>query len=394
MKKCMNKNLCLLGLGLSLSIGNGCSSSTAADAMSNYADIVSASYADSLSSAKDLDTAIDTFVAGPDAAGLTAAQDAWKASREPYLQTEVYRFYNGPIDNEEDGPEGLINAWPLDENYIDYVLNADGSFDDTAGIVNDTSAEISAANLESLNEKDGDANIATGYHAIEFLLWGQDTSATGPGDRAYTDYVTGEGGTHANQDRRGAYLGVASEMLVGHLQILVDAWDSSKSDNYRSEFLAAEPNEGLRRIMTGMILLAGFETGSERLQPALDNKSQEDEHSCFSDNTHRDMIQDVQGVMNVWKGTYTKLDGSKIEGTGIYDVINEQDADLATKIDGQLTAALDAANALVVPFDQEIAEGNTDGNARVQATITALFELETGLQEAFTLLGLTIPPRE
>ena len=389
----MTKPLFLLGLGFSFSMSIGCTS-TASDAMSNYADIVSASYADSLSSAQDLDAAIDSFVAAPDAAGLSAAQDAWKASREPYLQTEVYRFYNGPIDNEEDGPEGLLNAWPLDENYIDYVLNADGTFDDTAGIVNDTSAEITAANLEALNEKDGDANIATGYHAIEFLLWGQDTSTTGPGDRAYTDYVTGEGGTHANQDRRGTYLGVASEMLVGHLQGLVDAWDSSKSDNYRSEFLAAEDAEGLRRIMTGMILLAGFETGSERLQPALDNKSQEDEHSCFSDNTHRDMIQDVQGVMNVWKGSYTKLDGSKIEGTGIYDVINEQDADLATKIDGQLTAALDAANALVVPFDQEIAEGNTDGNARVQATITALFELETGLQEAFTLLGLTIPPRE
>ena len=245
----------------------GCSSTTS-DALSNYADIVSASYADSLTAAQDMDKAIDDFVASPDAAGLTAAQDAWKASREPYLQTEVYRFYDGPIDNAEDGPEGLLNAWPLDENYIDYVLNTDGTFNE-GGIVNDTTVEITAANLESLNEKDGDANIATGYHAIEFLLWGQDTSDTGPGDRAYTDYVTGEGGTHANQDRRGLYLGVASDMLVGHLQGLVDAWDSAGTDNYRAEFLAAEPNEGLRRVMSGMIMLAGFETGSERLQPAL-----------------------------------------------------------------------------------------------------------------------------
>ena len=370
----------------------GCSSTTS-DALSNYADIVSASYADSLTAAQDMDKAIDDFVASPDAAGLTAAQDAWKASREPYLQTEVYRFYDGPIDNAEDGPEGLLNAWPLDENYIDYVLNTDGTFNE-GGIVNDTTVEITAANLESLNEKDGDANIATGYHAIEFLLWGQDTSDTGPGDRAYTDYVTGEGGTHANQDRRGLYLGVASDMLVGHLQGLVDAWDSAGTDNYRAEFLAAEPNEGLRRVMSGMIMLAGFETGSERLQPALDNKSQEDEHSCFSDNTHRDMVQDVQGVMNVWKGSYTKLDGSTIEGTGIYDVINEADAALATSIDGKLTAALDAAKALQAPFDQEIAEGNTEGNDRVQATITALLDLETELQDAFKLLELTIPPRE
>lgn len=35
---------------------------------------------------------------------------------------------------------------------------------------------------EELHMLDGvQANVATGYHAIEFLLWGQDLNGTNPG---------------------------------------------------------------------------------------------------------------------------------------------------------------------------------------------------------------------
>src|SRR5688572_18875849 len=156
----------------------------AADALSNYADIVYASYSDSLETAQALDDAITSFVAAPSAAGLIAAQDAWRAAREPYLQTEVYRFYDGPIDNPEDGPEGLINAWPLDENYIDYV---DGPNGDTAGMINDPQMPITEESILEANEGIDEKSISTGYHAIEFLLWGQDFADDGPGARPFTD---------------------------------------------------------------------------------------------------------------------------------------------------------------------------------------------------------------
>ena len=361
-------------------------------ALANYADIVYASYSDTLSSAQALDSAIDSFLAAPSQAGLDAARSAWKAAREPYLQTEVYRFYDGPIDNPEDGPEGLINAWPLDENYIDYVVG--GASD---GMVNDPQMTIDKATIVGANEGVDEKSISTGYHAIEFLLWGQDLSETGPGDRPFTDYVTDGTGTAENQERRGQYLAVVSDLLVENLQTLVDAWAPGDAGDYRASFVADAPAAKLTKVMSGMIILSGFETGGERLQAAYDSGEQEEEHSCFSDNTHRDMVQDVQGINNVWLGQYQKLDRSEISGPSIRDVIAASDSSLADQITSRLSESLELANALQAPFDREIATDNPEGRARVQALVLSLFEQTDLLEQAFQLYGLTRipdPPKE
>ena len=351
-----------------------------AAAVEQYAEIVDASYADSQLTAEALNSSLRALIMSPSEGTLEAAKQAWLASREPYLQTEVYRFYDGPIDNPENGPEGLINAWPLDENYIDYV-----SDDPNAGVINN-GGPIDAATLESLNEQGGEANIATGYHAIEFLLWGQDLNDNGPGERPYTDYVTDGSGTATNQDRRGQYLTVVGEMLVGHLAMVHAQWMTNGV--YRSTFVADE-QEAFRMILTGMIILSGFETGGERLQAALDSGDREDEHSCFSDNTHRDMIQDIQGILNVWRGSYTRTNGEVVAGVGIYDVVAGVDAALAARLDEQINLSLRLANALVIPFENEIAPGS-DGNARVAALITSLKDQEAILFEVFDLFGLSV----
>lgn len=352
-----------------------------------YSRIVHASYEDSAAAAGDLDDAIQAFIADPTEETLADARTAWLAAREPYLQTEVYRFYDGPIDNPEDGPEGLINAWPLDEAYIDYVAD-----DDMAGIINDPSIDITAEELASLNEQGGEQNIATGFHAIEFLLWGQDTDEGGPGDRPATDYVTDGSGTAANQERRAQYLTTVSTMLKAHLEGLVTAW--SPGADYREELESIPSDEALTRILSGMIVLSGFETGGERLQTALDSGDQEDEHSCFSDNTHRDMVQDVQGVLNVYHGTYTRTDGDVVSGTGIREVVRLVNEGLARTLDQRIAASLDLANALEPPFDQEIALDNEAGRERVTALIEALHLQEDSLEEAFRELDLTIPELE
>jgi putative iron-regulated protein len=378
----MNTNRYLLSLAaIALS---ACTSGTTdtgwpentAAAVTDYANHVEMAYADSVTAAEALSDALDALVATPSEQTLEAARQAWLDSREPYLQTEVFRFYDGPIDNPDDGPEGLLNAWPLDENYIDYV---DG--DDTAGIVNGTDT-IDAATLEGLNEVGGEKNVATGYHAIEFLLWGQDMSDTGPGARPFTDYVTDGTGTAANQDRRGTFLTVAGDLMIDHLTMVHDAWVDGAA--YRTEFLSDE-QKAFENILTGMIILSGFETGGERLQAALDSGDQEDEHSCFSDNTHRDMIQDVQGVLNVWEGSY---EGSSY-GLGVKDIVAELDTALADKVDARIKESLALANALNTPFDQEIAPGSA-GNQRVADLVVSLQTQEQDLFEVFELFGLTI----
>ena len=171
----------------------------------NYANLVHANYSDVLASALTLQKAITAFAAAPSAQGLEDAKKAWLAAREFYGQTEVFRFYSGPIDDDK-GPEGRLNAWPLDESYIDSVVGKPKS-----GIVNNPKIKINKANLAKLNERGGEENIAAGWHAIEFLLWGQDLSETLPGQRPFEDYVDGKA---PNADRRRAYLAVSYTHLT------------------------------------------------------------------------------------------------------------------------------------------------------------------------------------
>jgi putative iron-regulated protein len=328
-----------------------------------YATLVHASYTASLSGAEDLRAALDALVMTPTQANLDAARAAWLAAREPYGQTEAYRFYSGPIDD-ADGPEGRINAWPMDEAYVDYVEG-----DPNAGIINDPMAypEINPALLGELNEQGGEENIASGYHAIEFLLWGQDLSPMGPGARPFTDYVTDGSGTAANQDRRGAFLMAASELLLTDLQELVDAWDPGV-ESYRASFVALPGAEALKNILLGMGSLSGAELAGERMQTAYDTKEQEDEHSCFSDNTHNDLIYNALSIQNVYLGRFGAEDGP-----GLDEIVRARDAALDARMQEQLQASVEALQAIPPPFDQAIqGDDDAEGRARVSAAIEAL----------------------
>jgi putative iron-regulated protein len=239
-----------------------------------------------------------------------------------------------------------------------------------------------------LNEQGGEANIATGYHAVEFLLWGQDQSEDGPGQRPVSDYVDA-----AHADRRGKYLGVVSKLLRVQLEGLEEAW-APKKDNYRAEFQSAHGLDALANILAGMIILSGFETGGERIQTALLSGDQEDEHSCFSDNTHRDMIQDIRGILNVYLGNYRRLDGSTIEGPGVRDAVATLDPELADDLAAQIRKSLELAEAIEPPFDQEIAIGNSEGRARLEALVGSLRDQEKLLEEVFRAFDLSIPEPE
>ncbi len=350
-----------------------------ADVVSNYADIVLASYEDSLTSAEALQAAINDFVANPSEETQQAAKDAWLAAREPYGQTEVYRFYGGPIDD-EDGPEGLLNAWPLDEAYVDYVEGAPES-----GIINNPTdyPEITAELLASLNEVGAEENISTGYHAIEFLLWGQDLSADSNGQRSYTDYTDAP-----NADRRAAYLVAAADLLVQDLQTMVSEWEAGSDDNYRAAFLAEDPDDAIQKMLTGAGVLSKSELAGERMFVAYDNQDQEDEHSCFSDNTHRDIITNAQGIYNVLTGTYTRTDGSEISGPGIIALVETVDAELSAELQSLADTALASTEAIHTPFDQAIVEA--DYRPVVLESVNALQDQGDKIAEVASALGVSV----
>ena len=362
-----------------------------AEVVRTYSRVAFESYNQALISAEAMDAAIRTFVDAPSFATMNAAKEAWLAARVPYLQTEVFRFYNGPIDNEETGPEGLLNAWPMDEAYIDYTVDTPNG-----GLINNAAIELTAASLESLNEAsderggEAEVNIATGFHAIEFLLWGQDEAGNEtPGTRPHTDYLEGADGTAENQDRRKLYLTTVSTMLLGHLRVVKAAWAEGDANNYRAAFEAAEPTESIKKIMTGLSLLSGFETGGERLQTALDTGDQEDEHSCFSDNTHVDMIEDIRGIQNVYEGTY-----GAVSGPSIRDFVATRDQALAANIGDQIDSALAASLMLPVPFDTGVALGNTEGRAKIADLVTKLLDTQKLIEDAFRTFGFDVPVAE
>ena len=308
---------------------------------------------------------------------MEAAKEAWLAAREPYGQTEAFRFSGGPIDD-ADGPEGLLNAWPLDEAYVDYVVGAP-----EAGIVNraDLYPTIDQALIESLNEQGSEENVSAGYHAVEFLLWGQDLSADGPGARPVTDYTTAD-----NAERRGQYLAAATDLILVHLQEMVDAWAPGQSGTYRAAFLAQDDDQSLRDVFTGIGTLAKGELAIERIYVALSNQDQEDEHSCFSDNTHRDIVTNAQGIANVYRGRYVRTDGSVVEGTSLADLVRAEDPAVADAVDAALADALQATEAVPAPFDQAIARQDP----AVLAAVDALQDLGDLFVNAAGTLGLQV----
>jgi putative iron-regulated protein len=345
------------------------------EAITNYAKIVEANYEDSYNTAIILKNKIDAFVATPTAANFEACKEAWKAARIPYGQTETFRFYDGPIEE----VEGLINAWPMDENFIDYVQgNAN------TGLINNPMQypTISKKVLEDLNESISETSIFTGYHAIEFLLWGQDLSTTSAGTRPYTDYVTGTGGTAKNQARRGQYLKAVAELLVDNLKTVLDEWRAD--GQYRKEFTSSIPTDtAMTRIFTGLGKLAKGELSDERMFVAVDSKDQENEHSCFSDNTHIDILMNLQGIKNVYFGSYKKVDGANVSGTTLSGLASKLDKTKADALAAAFTDAETKVKAIPTPFDQAILN-NQD---KVISAVEALRKLGDRLSDAALTLG-------
>lgn len=344
----------------------------------HYSTLVYANYSDTIAAAQQMQKAIHAFLAKPSLTTQNAARKAWLDAREFYGQTEAFRFYDGPIDN-ADGPEGQINAWPMDESYVDYVVG-----DDNAGLINNRKLPITKERLAALNEHDGEENISTGWHAIEFMLWGQDLDDHGPGARPYTDFVDGK---KPNADRRRAYLKVVTELLLDDLQSVADQWKPGVKNNFRAAFDQGG-DESLRKVFIGLGSLSRGELAGERLEVAMASRDQEDEHSCFSDNTHRDAVTNAQGIQNVWLGHYQRRNGTVLQGPGLRDWVAAQDPVIAEKTSLQIAKSVASAQAIPAPFDQAI-QGARDSAARakIQATIDSLTQQSKDLVDAAKAVG-------
>nr|WP_244501888.1 imelysin family protein [Stappia sp. ES.058] len=389
-----------------LALSGAARAETAEPVLDTYSDIAAAAYKDALASARTLSGKIDALVASPSDETLAQAREAWVAARRPYQQTEVYRFGNSLVD----AWEGKVNAWPLDEGLIDYVDAGYGNDSPenafyTANVIANPVLELGGRKIdaskitpallaEELQEAGGiEANVATGYHAIEFLLWGQDVNGTGAGagTRPATDFDP-ENCTGGNCDRRAAYLKAATDLLISDLAEMSNAW--TEGGAARADLAAKGSEGGLATILTGMGSLSYGELAGERIKLGLMLHDPEEEHDCFSDNTHMSHLDDVIGIRNVWFGTYKGFETGSVDGTSLRSYVAERHPALAEEMTMKLDATLAAFEAMraraetVEAYDQMIGESNAEGNAVVQAGVDALVAQTRTIEKIVVALDL------
>jgi putative iron-regulated protein len=359
-------------------------------ALRGYADLAFAEYSDSVSAARELLGAVEEFVKDPSETGLAKARSAWILSRIPYAQTEAYRFYGGPIDR----VETLVNTWPIDETYIE-------SKDGRLGIVNDEAShpEITEESLTALNMKEGETSVSTGFHAVEFLLWGQDRNPAGPGSRSHDEFVADAAPNEKARQpgakearRRGQYLLAATRLLVRHLDSVANEWAEGNPDNYRRKFLSMPPREALGLALKGMGTLSGPELSGERLTVAYETKDQENEHSCFSDNTRADLEYDAIGIQNLCAGKYRRAAGGDLDRPGLCSLVGDVDPAFGVTLRETIAKSVAAVSAISNPFDQAILGNDAaPGRVSIKRAIVALDTQTNALTKAAATLGASIP---
>lgn len=395
----------LLSTTIALAVASPAFAHDQSEVLNTYADIAAANYEDSLITAKRLQVAVDALIAAPSPQALTAARQAWLAARVPYQQTEVFRFGNAIVDDWE----GKVNAWPLDEGLIDYVdasyggpsdenefaaLNVVASPNFTLSGTEIDATEITPALLEeTLHEADGvEANVATGYHAIEFLLWGQDLNGhgAGAGDRPWTDYATGDACTGGNCDRRGSYLSAATDLLISDLEYMTEQWGD---DGAARVELTSDADAGIAAILTGMGSLSYGETAGERMRLGVMLNDPEEEHSCFADNTHNDHYYNGVGIQNVYLGEYIRVDGSLVSGPSLSDLVTEADAGLDAEMQNKLSGAVMALGRIKIAaesgfaYDQMLERGNAAGEALIMGGVNGLIDQTRSIERVISALG-------
>ncbi|MGJ3261370.1 MAG: imelysin family protein [Rhodospirillales bacterium] len=380
--------------------------SDAKSVVTHYADVAHAMYSDSLATAETLRGAIANLTRNPSETTMLAARAAWLAARVPYQQTEGYRFGNPAVDDWE----GKVNAWPLDEGLIDYVDASYGTTADanpyyTANVIANPKISIGGKTVDAtkitpallsdtLQELDGvEANVATGYHAIEFLLWGQDLNGTGPGagERKASDFDT-DNCTNGNCDRRAQYLTAATDLLISDLEDIVAKWAAGGEARAH---VTKDPAQGVAAIVQGLGSLTYGELAGERIKLGLMLHDPEEEHDCFSDNTHNSHYYDQIGMVAIYNGRYVRVDGSVVEGPGLARLIAAKDKNLARMIDGAMNNATGklanlkaTADARIMAYDQMLGEGNAEGNMMIQAVVDALVGQAKAIEKAAPLLGV------
>ncbi|WP_294959403.1 imelysin family protein [Sulfurovum sp.] len=146
-----------------------------------------------------LETALTALKVNPTAQTVQAARDQWRATRKYWEAGEGHIF--GPVDTL--GVDPKVDSWPVDKTQLDGAL---------------------AGWDPEFSNIDGFPVTMKGFHAIEYLLFGDGTTLEDPADAA-TRLQQPVGDEDTAEDKiRLQYLEALGKTFAKDIKSLTDAW--------------------------------------------------------------------------------------------------------------------------------------------------------------------------
>ena len=228
-----------------------------------------AHYAEFIEKLEELQSTSRVLEDTPDDDDHLSVQAAWRAARQPWKETEVFKF--GPVVEEplRFGPK--IDFWPARPDSVESVLADSGAVDPDA---------LGAA--------------AKGLPAVEYLLFAEG---------ALEGFL--------ETPRRYEYLQVLIDDLIAQTQALVDAWDP-EGGNYESELVDAGQGSStydtLSMALSEVVNRMGFTVENIRADKigagiAPDGTPQPERlESLFSGQSIGDIRDNLQGIETLFFG--------------------------------------------------------------------------------------------
>ena len=299
--------------------------------------VVLATYTELDSKAGELLAAVKVLAADTSQANLEKAQQAWKATRKPWEQSEAFLF--GPVDTQ--GLDPALDSWPVDHVNLQSVLDS-----------NDALTVDFVSGLEDTQK---------GFHTIEFLLFRD-------GDQRKASDIT---------DRELEYLVSTTENLKASTAQLRLAW-APEGENFSNT--VAQAGEGstvypsqsaaVQEMINGMIVIAD-EVANGKISDPYNESDTTLVESQFSFNSISDFQDNIRGIQNVYMGKFMT------DGQGLNEFVNSKDADLDARFQQEVQAAIDAIGAIPDPFRDSI----TANRGAVQIAIDAVSKVQQTLEQ-------------
>ena len=349
-------SICLIGCSLTgcgsddddddtVSAGGGADTFDASTTLNDFANkVVLATYTDLDNKAGDLLGAVQALSAATNQAHLELAQNAWKAARTPWEQSEAFLF--GPVDTQ--GLDPALDSWPVNRVDLDGVLGSE--------------QELTEASIDALED------TLKGFHTIEYFLFRE-------GNQRKAEDIT---------PRELEYLVATTENLKSKTAQLASAWAAS-GENYAGEVANAgtsstiykSQKDAMQEMVNGMIVIAD-EVANGKLSDPFNEKDTTLVESQFSFNSIADFQDNIRGIQNVYMGKFTA------DGQGLNEFVIGKDAELDARFQTEVQTAIDTIGAIPDPFRDSI----TGQRAAVQAAIDAVSTVQQTLENDILKLVL------